>query len=117
MPHNSAGKKHGLLALPRATFLQQQMWRSVMLQRKFDYLDAIAPAAAARKRPELRVANDHDAPVTSAARTLQSELGRVFAQESSWSVRRTVAIGVVFHLGIFCALGLAAGGALSQFAH
>ncbi|MFY8143334.1 MAG: hypothetical protein ACOVMT_05580 [Caulobacter sp.] len=88
----------------------------MMLQRKFDYLDAIASAPAARKRPELRVANDHDAPVTSAARTLQSELGRVFAQESSWSVRRTVAIGVVFHLGVFCALGLAAGGALSQFA-
>ncbi|OYX00383.1 MAG: hypothetical protein B7Z12_16230 [Caulobacter vibrioides] len=87
----------------------------MMLQRKFDYLDAIAPAPAARQRPELHVANDHDAPVTSAARTLQSELGRVFAQESTWSVRRTVAIGVVFHLGVFCALGLAAGGALAQF--
>jgi hypothetical protein len=85
-----------------------------MLQRKFDYLDAIAPAPAARQRSELRVANDQDAPVTSAARTLQSELGRVFAQESNWSVRRTVAIGIVFHLGVFCALGLAAGGALSQ---
>lgn len=88
-----------------------------MLKRKFDYLDAIAPALDARKRPELRVANDHDAPVSSGARTLQSELGRVFAQESSWSVRRTVALGVVFHLGVFCALGMAAGGALSQFAH
>lgn len=88
-----------------------------MLQRKFDYLDAIAPAAEAKKRPELRIANDHDAAVASGARTLQSELGRVFAQESTWSVRRTVAIGVVFHLGVFCALGLAAGGALSQFAH
>jgi len=87
-----------------------------MLKRKFDYLDAIAPAADARPRPELRVANDHDAPVSSGARTLQSELGRVFAQESAWSVRRTVALGVVFHLGVFCALGLAAGGALSQFA-
>ena len=87
-----------------------------MLKRKFDYLDAIAPTLDARKRPELRVANDHDAPVSSGARTLQSELGRVFAQESSWSVRRTVALGVVFHLGVFCALGLAAGGALSQFA-
>jgi hypothetical protein len=85
-----------------------------MLKRKFDYLDAIAPAAEA-KRPELRVANDHDAPVSSGARTLQSELGRVFAQESTWSVRRTVALGVVFHLGVFCALGLAAGGALAQF--
>ena len=88
-----------------------------MLQRKFDYLDAIAPAPQAAKRPDLRVANDHDAAVTSGARTLQSELGRVFAQENTWSVRRTVAIGVVFHLGVFCALGLAAGGALSQFAH
>ncbi len=89
-----------------------------MLQRKFDYLDAIAPApVAASKRPDLHVANDHDTPVASAARTLQSEIGRVFAQENKWSVRRTVAIGVVFHLGVFCALGLAAGGALSQFAH
>jgi len=87
-----------------------------MLKRKFDYLDAIAPAMDVRQRPDLRVANDHDAPVSSGARTLQSELGRVFAQESTWSVRRTVAIGVVFHLGVFCALGLAAGGALSQFA-
>jgi hypothetical protein len=89
-----------------------------MLKRKFDYLDAIAPApAAARARPDLHIANDHDAPVSSAARSLQSEIGRVFAQENKWSVRRTVAIGVVFHLGVFCALGLAAGGALSQFAH
>lgn len=89
-----------------------------MLKRKFDYLDAIAPApVAARKRPDLRVVNDDDAPVASAARTLQSEIARVFAQESAWSVRRTVAIGVVFHLGVFCALGLAAGGALSQLAH
>ena len=87
-----------------------------MLKRKFDYLDAIAPAAEVRKRPDLHIANDHDAPVASAARTLQSEIGRVFAQESNWSVRRTVAIGVVFHLGVFCALGLAAGGALTQFA-
>jgi len=87
-----------------------------MLKRKVDYLDAIAPAPQARTRPELHVANDHDAPVASAARTLQSEIGRVFAQENTWSVRRTVAIGVVFHLGVFCALGLAAGGALSQFA-
>ncbi len=91
-----------------------------MLQRKYDYLDAIAPAkkpTEARARPSLHVANDHDAPVASAARSLQSEISRVFAQETTWSVRRTVAIGVVFHLGVFCALGLAAGGALSQFAH
>ena len=91
-----------------------------MLKRKFDYLDAIAPlankAADVRKRPDLHIANDDDAPVASAARTLQSEIGRVFAQESAWSVRRTVAIGVVFHLGVFCALGLAAGGAVTQFA-
>lgn len=85
-----------------------------MLNRKFDYLDAIAPAAAAAKRPDLRVANDHDAPVAKGARTLQSELSRVFAQENSWSVRRTVAIGVVFHLAVFCSLGLAAGGALTM---
>lgn len=88
-----------------------------MLKRKFDYLDAIAPAADTQGRPSLRIANDHDAPVSGGARSLQSELARVFAQESRWSVRRTVALGVVFHLGVFCALGLAAGGALTQFAH
>lgn len=92
-----------------------------MLQRKFDYLDAIAPSvtkpAEAGSRAPLHIANDDDAPVASAARTLQSEISRVFAQESTWSVRRTVALGVVFHLGVFCALGLAAGGALTQFAH
>ena len=92
-----------------------------MLKRKFDYLDAIAPSATnpaeARKRPDLHIANDDDAPIFSGARTLQSEISRVFAQENTWSVRRTVAIGVVFHLGVFCALGLAAGGALAQFAH
>jgi hypothetical protein len=89
-----------------------------MLKPKFDYLDAIGPAPVeARKRPDLHIASEADAPVASAARTLQSEVARVFAQESTWSVRRTVAIGVVFHLGVFCALGLAAGGALGQFAH
>jgi len=88
-----------------------------MLKRKVDYLDAIAPAPEPRRRPALHIATESDAPVTSAARTLQSEIGRVFAQESAWSVRRTVAIGVAFHLGVFCALGLAAGGALTQFAH
>lgn len=81
-----------------------------MLQRKVDYLDAIAPNP--RKRPTLRLANDNDAPAPSAAHTLQHEIARVFAQESKWSVRRTVAIGIVFHLGVFCALGLAAGGAI-----
>jgi hypothetical protein len=84
-----------------------------MLKRKVDYLDAIAPNP--RKRPELRLANDNDAPVQSAARGLQHDVARVFAQENTWSVRRTVAIGVVFHLGVFCALGLAASGAIGHF--
>jgi hypothetical protein len=81
-----------------------------MLQRKVDYLDAIAPQAA--KRPTLRLVNDNDSPAPSPARGLQHDIARVFAQESKWSVRRTVAIGIVFHLGVFCALGLAAGGAI-----
>lgn len=83
-----------------------------MLQRKVDYLDAIAPSS--RQRPVLRLVNETDAPVQSAAHGLQYEIARVFAQESKWSVRRTVAIGVVFHLGVFCALGLAASGAIGQ---
>ncbi|ALL13358.1 hypothetical protein AQ619_08310 [Caulobacter henricii] len=81
-----------------------------MLQRKVDYLDAIAPNP--RKRPDLRLANDNDAPVESAAHSLQHEIGRVFAQESTWSVRRTVAIAIVFHVSVLVALGLAAGGAV-----
>ena len=81
-----------------------------MLQRKVDYLDAIAPNP--RSRPALRLAHEHDAPVESAARGLQHDIARVFAQETTWSVRRTVAIGIVFHLGVFCALGLAASGAI-----
>ena len=85
-----------------------------MLQRKVDYLDAIAPQSRKRPAPSLHLANDNDAPVQSAARNLQHDIARVFAQETTWSVRRTVAIGVVFHLGVFCALGLAAGGAISM---
>lgn len=81
-----------------------------MLQRKVDYLDAIAPSP--RKRPALRLANDNDTPAPSPVQALQHDIARVFAQESKWSVRRTVAIGIVFHLGVFCALGLAAGGAI-----
>jgi hypothetical protein len=88
-----------------------------MLKRKVDYLDAIAPAPASKAGPALRLANDNDRPVDSAARGLQHDIGRVFAQESSWSVRRTVAIGAVFHLGVICALGLAAGGAIFRLAH
>lgn len=84
-----------------------------MLKRKADYLDAIAPNP--RKPPALRLAHDADAPVQSAARGLQHDVARAFAQENSWSVRRTVAIGVVFHLGVFCALGLAASGAIGHF--
>ena len=81
-----------------------------MLQRKVDYLDAIAPNP--RKRPDLRLANDNDAPVQSPAHSLQHEIGRVFAQESTWSVRRTVAIAIVFHVSVLVALGLAASGAV-----
>lgn len=81
-----------------------------MQQRKVDYLDAISPNT--RKRPALRLANDNDAPVQSTAHSLQHDIARVFAQENTWSVRRTVAIGIVFHLGVFCALGLAASGAI-----
>jgi len=87
-----------------------------MLQRKVDYLDAIAPnprtRPALRIAPTLRLANDNDAPVQSPAHGLQHDIARVFAQETTWSVRRTVAIGIVFHLGVFCALGLAASGAI-----
>lgn len=86
-----------------------------MLKHRAHYLDAIAPAPSDLKRPDLRIANDHDAPVASPARTLQSEIDRVFAPGGRWSVRRTVTIGVMFHLGVFCALGMAAGAALTQF--
>jgi hypothetical protein len=88
-----------------------------MLKRKVDYLDAIAPTpekAATKAGPQLRLVRPDDAPVESAARSLQSEIARVFAQETTWSVRRTVALGIGFHVAIFCALGLAATGAMTQ---
>lgn len=88
-----------------------------MLKHRAHYLDAIAPAPSIQNQPDLRIANDHDAPVASPARALQLGIGHVFAQDSSWSVRRTVIIGVIFHLGVFSALGLAAGAALTQFGH
>ncbi len=69
------------------------------------------------KAADLRLANDNDAPAQSAARNLQQDIARAFAQEARWSVRRTVAIGVAFHVGVFCALALAAGGALTQLQH
>ena len=88
-----------------------------MLKQKAHYLDAIAPAPSAQKRPDLRIADDRDAPVASPVRALQSDIDGALASDSHWSVRRTVAIGVLFHLGVFSALGLAAGAALVQFAH
>jgi len=91
-----------------------------MLKHRTHYLDAIAPYPGASPRfaprPVLRPANDQDRPVASAARTLQADLARAFAAKNGWSVGRTVAAGVIFHLGVFCALGLAAGATLAQLA-
>jgi hypothetical protein len=91
-----------------------------MLKHRSHYLDAIAPRPNAASPFEPRVvprpANDQDTPVASAARVLQADIARAFAAKDGWSVRQTVAAGVVFHLGIFCALGLAAGAALAQLA-
>lgn len=91
-----------------------------MLKHRTHYLDAIAPRPSATPRFEPRIAprpaNDQDTPVASAARALQSDLARAFAAKNGWSVGQTVAAGVIFHLGVFCALGLAAGAALAQLA-
>lgn len=91
-----------------------------MLKHRTHYLDAIAPRPSATPRFEPRIvprpANDQDTPVASAARALQSDIARAFAAKDGWSVGRTVATGVIFHLGVFCALGLAAGAALAQLA-
>lgn len=91
-----------------------------MLKHRSHYLDAIAPSPSASQRFEPRVvprpANDQDTPVSSAARSLQADIARAFAAKNGWSVNQTVAAGVIFHLGVFCALGLAAGAALAQLA-
>lgn len=91
-----------------------------MLKHRTHYLHAIAPRPGPTPRFEPRIvprpANDQDTPVASAARALQSDLARAFAAKNGWSVGQTVAAGVIFHLGVFCALGLAAGAALAQLA-
>jgi hypothetical protein len=91
-----------------------------MLKHRSHYLDAIAPHPSASPGFEPRVvprpANDQDTPVASAARSLQADIARAFAAKNGWSVGQTVAAGVIFHLGVFCALGLAAGAALAQLA-
>jgi hypothetical protein len=91
-----------------------------MLKHRSHYLDAIAPHPSASPRFEPRVvprpANDQDTPVASAARVLQADIARAFSAKDGWSVGKTVAAGVIFHLGVFCALGLAAGAALAQLA-
>lgn len=91
-----------------------------MLKHRSHYLDAIAPRPSATPPFEPRViprpANDQDTPVASAARALQADIARAFAAKDGWSVGQTVAAGVIFHLGVFCALGLAAGAALAQLA-
>ncbi|HJV40999.1 hypothetical protein [Caulobacter sp.] len=88
-----------------------------MLKHSAYYPDAVAPPPSDRTHPDLRLASDHDAPVASPARALQLRAGQGLIPDSSWSVRRTVIIGVIFHLGVFSALGLAAGAALTQFGH
>ncbi|PZR36236.1 hypothetical protein [Caulobacter segnis] len=89
-----------------------------MLKHRTHYLDAIAPRPTPAPEPRLapRPANDQDTPVASAARVLQADIAKAFAAKNGWSVGRTVAAGVVFHLGVFCALGLAAGAVLAQLA-
>lgn len=84
-----------------------------MLKRKVNDFHAIALTPMTQAHPGLRLANDNDRPVVSPARGLQQDIARVFAQEKTWSVRRTVAIGVAFHLSVFSALGLAAGGMIA----
>lgn len=91
-----------------------------MLKHRSHYLDAIVPKTEAPRAFEPRVvprpANDQDTPVASAARALQADIARAFAAKNGWSVGQTVAAGIIFHLGVFCALGLAAGAALAQLA-
>lgn len=86
-----------------------------MLKHRTHYLDAIAPPPSPFS-PPLRPANDQDTPVASAARILQADIARAFSARDGWSVAKTVAAGVILHLGVFCALGLAAGAALLHVA-
>lgn len=83
-----------------------------MQQRKFHYLDAIAPAP--RKRPALRLANDADAPVRSAALDLQDDIALAFDKDQAGSTGRVTATGVAFHLAVAYAVVASAFGSLGR---
>ena len=83
-----------------------------MQQRKFHYLDAIAPDP--RKRPALRLADENDAPVRSAALALQDDIALAFDLDSTGSTRRVTATGVAFHLAVLYAKTHSAIGRLAR---
>lgn len=67
-----------------------------------------------RVRPAPRLADDSDVSVIGPARRLQDDLAHAFAADARWSVKRTVIVGLVFHVAVLGSLALAAGGLLPQ---
>jgi hypothetical protein len=70
--------------------------------------DHIVAFPAPRARPELRLANASDVSVVGPARRLQNDLAHAFAADDGWSVKRTVIVGLVFHVVVLGSLALAA---------
>ena len=63
---------------------------------------------APRARPDLRLAVEGDVSVLGPARRLQNDLAHAFTADAAWSVKRTVIVGVVFHVVVLGSLALAA---------
>jgi len=63
---------------------------------------------APRARPDLRLAVEGDVSVLGPARRLQNDLAHAFTADAAWSVKRTVIVGVVFHVVVLGLLALAA---------
>ena len=81
-----------------------------MQQRKFHYLDAIAPDP--RRRPALRLADGKDTAVRSAVLKLQDDLARTFGPAKADVARRPTVL--VRGLATLSVLGLAAGAVISR---
>lgn len=78
--------------------------------------DPIVTLPAPRALPRLRLAHDHDVSVVGPARRLQNDLAHAFAADAGWSVKRTVIVGLVFHVAILGSLALAASSLIPHIA-
>src|SRR6478736_5930456 len=94
---------YGLLSTGVASSTTSKGSSSMQKQRIAEVehaLDPIVAVSRPRERSELRLANESDGSVVGPARRLQNDLALAFAAEAGWSVKRTVMVGLVFHVVI-----------------